>query len=106
MLADDEASYRGAVRELIDATPDLTVVGVAETGREAIAVAGASRPDVVLMDVRMPDGDGIAATARLTAGMAPLRILVLTTFDVDDHVFRALRAGASGFLLRDVPPPR
>ncbi|MFG1928064.1 response regulator [Cryptosporangium sp. NPDC048952] len=106
VLADDEARYRDTIRELIDATPDLAVVGEAGTGREAIAVVGTSRPDVVLMDVRMPDVDGIAATARLTAGAVLPRVLVLTTFDVDDNVFRALRAGASGFLLKDVPPPQ
>jgi len=106
VLADDEGLYRRTVRELLDAAPDLVVVGEAATGREAIALAGVARPDVVLMDVRMPDVDGIAATAHLTAVVDPPRILVLTAFDLDDHVFRALRAGASGFLLKDVPPPR
>jgi DNA-binding NarL/FixJ family response regulator len=104
LLADDEPLFRRTIRQLVDATPDLTVVGEAGTGREAIARAAAHQPDVLLMDVRMPDGDGIAATASITAGEHPPRVLVLTTFDLDDHVYRALRAGASGFLLKDVTP--
>ena len=106
LLADDEPLFRGAVRELVDATEGLTSVGEAGTGREAVALAAVCRPDVVLMDVRMPDLDGIAATARITAAASPPRVLVLTTFDLDDHVWRALRAGASGFVLKDITPPR
>jgi len=106
LLADDEPLFRATIRELVDATPGLTVVGEAATGREAVTLAAARRPDVVLMDVRMPGLDGIAATARITeAGPTP-KVLVLTTFDLDDHVDRALRAGASGFVLKDIAPPR
>lgn len=106
LLADDEPVFRETIRELLDATPGLMVVAEAATGREAVAHALSHRPDVVLMDVRMPDMDGIAATARITAADPAPQVLVLTTFDLDDHVYRALRAGASGFVLKDVTPPR
>ncbi|MBE1490391.1 response regulator [Plantactinospora soyae] len=106
LLADDDPLFRATVRELVDATPGLTVVAEAGTGREAITLAASHRPDVVLMDVRMPDLDGIAATARITAAAGAPRLLVLTTFDLDDYVYRALRAGASGFVLKDITPPR
>ncbi|MDH2425924.1 response regulator transcription factor [Sphaerisporangium sp. TRM90804] len=106
LLADDEPLFRATVRRLLDATPGFTVVAEAGTGHEAVALAAQHRPDVVLMDVRMPELDGITATARLTAGPHPPRVLVLTTFDLDDHVYRALHAGASGFLLKDTTPPR
>jgi DNA-binding NarL/FixJ family response regulator len=106
LLADDEPLYRGTVRELIDATPGLSVVAEAATGGEAVTLAAEHEPDVVLMDVRMPGLDGIAATARITAAVPAPRVLVLTTFDLDDHVHRALRAGASGFVLKDIAPPR
>ncbi|MFI6822873.1 response regulator [Micromonospora sp. NPDC050187] len=106
LLADDEPSFRGTVSRLVDATPGLTVVGEAGTGRAAVALAASRRPDVVVMDVRMPDLDGIAATARITAVADPPRVLVLTAFDLDDHVYRALRAGASGFVFKDITPPR
>ncbi|GAA4606159.1 DNA-binding NarL/FixJ family response regulator [Actinoplanes octamycinicus] len=106
LLADDEPLFRTTVRRLLDASPGITVVAEAGTGREAVALAADHRPDVALMDVRMPDGDGITATAQLTASPHPPRVLVLTTFDLDDHVYRALRAGASGFLLKDITPPR
>lgn len=106
LLADDEPLFRGAVRELIGATPGLVVVAEAGTGREAVALAVSRRPDVVLMDVRMPELDGVAATVRITAGANAPRVLVLTTFDLDDHVYRALRAGASGFVLKDITPSR
>ncbi|GIJ67028.1 response regulator [Virgisporangium ochraceum] len=106
LLADDEPRYRGTVRTLVDGTPGLVVVGEAATGRAAVAEAARQRPDVVLMDVRMPDLDGIGATALITAGANAPRVLVLTTFDLDDLVYRALHAGASGFLLKDTTPPR
>ncbi|MFI2271254.1 MULTISPECIES: response regulator transcription factor [Catenuloplanes] len=106
LLADDEPVFRETIRELLDATPGLMVVAEAATGREAVAHAVSHRPDVVLMDVRMPDMDGIAATERITATDPAPQVLVLTTFDLDDHVYRALRAGASGFVLKDVTPPR
>ncbi|MDT7718311.1 MAG: hypothetical protein QOH09_4303 [Pseudonocardiales bacterium] len=105
LIADDQALLRGSLRVLIETEPDLVVVGEAGTGAEAVDLVAARRPDVVLMDVRMPDMDGIEATRRITAAHedAP-RILVLTTFDLDEYVYSALRAGASGFLLKDTPP--
>jgi DNA-binding NarL/FixJ family response regulator len=106
LLADDEPRYRETVRTLVAATPGLVVVGEAPTGRAAAALAARHRPDVVLMDVRMPDLDGIEATARITAEPDAPRVLILTTFDLDDLVYRALDAGASGFLLKDTTPPR
>ncbi|MEU4831837.1 response regulator transcription factor [Streptosporangium sp. NPDC023615] len=106
LLADDEPLYRATVRRLLDADPGITVVAEAGTGREAVALAADLCPDLVLMDVRMPDVDGITATAQLTAGPHPPRVLILTTFDLDDHVYRALHAGAGGFLLKDTTPPR
>ncbi|MFC6567174.1 response regulator [Actinoplanes utahensis] len=106
LLADDEPLFRAAVRRLLDASPGVTVVAEAGTGGETVALAAEHRPDLVLMDVRMPGGDGITATACLTAGPCPPRVLVLTTFDLDDHVYRALRAGAGGFLLKDTTPAR
>jgi DNA-binding NarL/FixJ family response regulator len=106
VIADDQALLRGSFRLLLDVTPDLTVVGEAGTGAEAVALARREQPDVVLMDVRMPQMDGIEAT-RLICG-APrtphTRVLILTTFDLDEYVYAALRAGASGFLLKDVLP--
>ena len=104
LLADDDPRFRGTVAGLLAATPGLSVAGEAGTGREAVTLAAAHRPDVVLMDVRMPDLDGIDATAQITAGAPAARVLVLTTFDLDDHVYRALRAGASGFVLKDITP--
>jgi DNA-binding NarL/FixJ family response regulator len=106
LLADDEPLFRGTIRDLITATPGLTLVGEAGTGREAVIRSAAHRPDVVLMDVRMPDLDGIDATERITAATPAPQVLVLTTFDLDDHVYRALRAGASGFVLKDIAPAR
>jgi DNA-binding NarL/FixJ family response regulator len=105
-VVDDQALVRGSFRLLVDTTPDMTVVGEAGTGTEAIEVASAERPDVMLMDIRMPEMDGIEATRRICgASGGPLaRVLVLTTFDLDEYVYAALRAGASGFLLKDAPP--
>jgi DNA-binding NarL/FixJ family response regulator len=101
VVADDHALLRGSFRVLVDSAPDLTVVGEAANGAEAVAVAARERPDVVLMDVRMPEMDGIEATRRI--GTAA-RCLVVTMFDLDAYVHAALRAGASGFLLKDSPP--
>jgi DNA-binding NarL/FixJ family response regulator len=106
LVADDQVLLRGSLRLLVDSAPDLTAVGEAGTGTEAVELATAEKPDVVLMDIRMPGMDGIEATRQITAAAdtAGIRILVLTTFDLDEYVFAALRAGASGFLLKDTPP--
>ncbi len=106
LLADDQELVRRGFAALIDAEDGLEVVGQAATGAEAVDQAFATRPDVILMDVRMPELDGIAATARITADerLADTRVLVLTTFDLDQYVYDALRAGASGFLLKDTAP--
>ncbi|MEV4020921.1 response regulator transcription factor [Nonomuraea angiospora] len=101
VIADDQALLRGSFRVLVDSEPDLTVVGEAATGVEAVTVALEQRPDVVLMDVRMPEMDGIEAARRLRDVS---RVLVVTMFDLDSYVYDALRAGASGFLLKDTPP--
>ncbi|AGI91272.1 LuxR family two-component system response regulator [Streptomyces albidoflavus] len=102
VLADDERMVRTALRAILGAEPDLEVVGEAATGAEAVSVVRATAPDVVLMDVRMPEVDGIRATERVLAagGERAPRVLVLTTFENDDHVLAALRAGAAGFLLK------
>jgi DNA-binding NarL/FixJ family response regulator len=104
VVADDQAIVRAGFRSLIDSEPDLAVLGVAADGAEAVAVTNETAPDVVLMDIRMPVLDGIEATRRITAMGPPPRVLILTTFDLDEFVFAALRAGASGFLLKDRPP--
>ncbi|PKW13092.1 LuxR family two component transcriptional regulator [Saccharopolyspora spinosa] len=106
LLADDQSLVRAGFRVLIDSAPDLAVVGEAATGREAVSLARSTRADVVLMDIRMPDLDGLAATREITADedLAGVRVLVLTTFEIDDYVFAALRAGASGFLGKGVEP--
>jgi DNA-binding NarL/FixJ family response regulator len=106
VLADDQALVRAGFRALLDAEEDLSVVAEAADGEEAVDVATRHRPDVVLMDVRMPRTDGLRATARLTADprLAGTRVIVLTTFELDEYVFGALRAGAAGFLLKDVEP--
>jgi DNA-binding NarL/FixJ family response regulator len=101
LLADDQALVRAGFRALLDAQPDIEVVGEAVNGREAITRAAALHPDVILMDVRMPVLDGLQATREITALPDPPKILVLTTFDLDDYVYEALRSGASGFLLKD-----
>jgi DNA-binding NarL/FixJ family response regulator len=104
LITDDQPLLRLGFRLFLDAEPDITVVGEAEDGQHAIAQAGALTPDVILMDVRMPRLNGIEATRQLTAAGVPGRILILTTFDLDEYAFEALRAGASGFLLKDVGP--
>jgi DNA-binding NarL/FixJ family response regulator len=104
LLVDDQPLMRAGFRMVLESQPNLEVVGEASDGRQAVSMAHALRPDVVLMDVRMPVMDGIEATRQIVADDLPSRILVLTTFDLDEYVFAALRAGASGFLLKDVPP--
>jgi DNA-binding NarL/FixJ family response regulator len=103
VIADDQGMVRAGLRSLLEGEPDIEVVGEAADGQQALAAVGAHRPDVVLMDIRMPTLDGLAATRRLVADQTPARILILTTFDLDEYVFEALRAGASGFLLKDAP---
>jgi DNA-binding NarL/FixJ family response regulator len=105
LLADDQALVRGGFRLILE-KPGIEVVGEAQDGAEAVALARRLRPDVVLMDVRMPRLDGIEATRQIVAGPADARVLILTTFDLDEYVFAALRAGASGFVLKDVRPPQ
>ncbi|MDW5597440.1 response regulator transcription factor [Conexibacter stalactiti] len=104
MLADDQALVRGGFRLILESKPGIDVVGEAADGAEAVALAQRLRPDVVLMDVRMPQLDGIAATTRILAEVPGARVVILTTFDLDEYVFAALRAGASGFMLKDVRP--
>lgn len=105
LIADDQALVRGGIRMILDAQDDIEVIGEAGDGDEAVAQARRLRPDVIVMDVRMPKLDGIAATRRLVAEPgAQWRVLMLTTFDLDEYVFEALRAGASGFLLKTAPP--
>ncbi|MFE9207328.1 response regulator [Micromonospora sp. NPDC007230] len=104
VIADDQDLIRAGLTMIIDARPDLTVVGEAADGVEAVAVVNRTRPDVVLMDVRMPRQDGIAAARELVAAGNPARVVMLTTFDLDEHVYAALRAGASAFLLKDTRP--
>jgi DNA-binding NarL/FixJ family response regulator len=104
VIADDQALVRGGFRMIIDSRDDLEVVGEAVDGEEAAELVERLRPDVVLMDVRMPGLDGIEATRRIVAAGGEARIIILTTYDADEYVFSALRAGASGFLLKDVRP--
>ena len=106
VVADDQALVRGSFRVLLNTAKDLRVVGEAENGREAIDVVTRHRPDIVLMDIRMPEVDGIEATRRMMElpELAQVRIIILTTFDLDEYVYAALRAGASAFLLKDTRP--
>ena len=106
LVADDQALVRGSFRILVDTAPDLTSVGEAASGAEAVELSRSEKPDLVLMDIRMPGVDGIEATRQITADpqTSAVRVLILTTFDLDEYVFAALRAGASGFLLKDTPP--
>ncbi len=105
LLADDQPMLRMGFRLVLDAQPDMRVVGEAGDGAAAVRLATRQHPDVVLMDVRMPGMDGIEATRRIAADASPSRVLILTTFDLDEYAYAGLRAGASGFLLKDVPPP-
>jgi DNA-binding NarL/FixJ family response regulator len=106
VVVDDQALVRGGFRVLVDSAPDLQVVGEASDGAQAVDLALTERPDVILMDIRMPSMDGIEATRRILAADTThlIRVLILTTFDLDEYVYAALKAGASGFLLKDTPP--
>jgi len=106
LLVDDQALVRAGFRMILDAEPDIDVVGEASDGREAVDQVRSLRPDVVLMDIRMPELDGLEATRRIMSapGDDTPKVLMLTTFDLDEYVYEALRAGASGFLLKDTPP--
>jgi DNA-binding NarL/FixJ family response regulator len=104
LLADDQELMRMAFRMVIDTQPDLEIVGEAATGREAVTAVERLGADVVLMDVRMPEMDGVQATRLIVESESSARIIILTTFDLDEYVYAALRAGASGFLLKDTPP--
>ncbi|MDQ0029331.1 response regulator [Arthrobacter bambusae] len=106
LLADDQNLIRAGFRALLDAEPDMEVVAEAGTGRDAVRLAEREAPDVVLMDIRMPDGDGLAATRQILAnpGLAHTRIIILTTFELDEYIAEAVRAGAAGFLVKDTEP--
>ena len=104
LIVDDQELLRKGTRMVLDAEDDITVVGEAATGEEAVEAAARLRPDVVLMDVRMPGMDGIEATRRIVRSVPESRVLVLTTFDLDEYAFGGLRAGASGFLVKNTPP--
>ncbi|HEX4701537.1 MAG TPA: response regulator transcription factor [Pseudonocardiaceae bacterium] len=106
LLADDQALIRAGFRMLLDSVADIEVVGEARDGNEAVALAATTLADVVLMDIRMPGMDGLAATRHIAANhdLAGVRVLILTTFDADDYVYQALRAGASGFVVKDTEP--
>ena len=106
VLADDQALIRAGFRVLVEAAGDVEVVGEAVNGEQAVALARAERPDVILMDIRMPEVDGLEATRRIAADgdLAGVKVVILTTFETDDYVYQALRAGASGFLVKDAEP--
>jgi DNA-binding NarL/FixJ family response regulator len=106
LVVDDQALLRASFRILLDSEPDLVTVGEAGTGSQAVTLARQEKPDVILMDIRMPMLDGIGATRQITSDPATTtaKVLILTTFDLDEYVFAALRAGASGFVLKDTPP--
>ncbi|ONK13442.1 response regulator transcription factor [Streptomyces sp. MP131-18] len=106
LLADDQKLVRAGFRSILEDEDDIEVVGEASTGVEAVRLARGLRPDIVLMDIRMPEQDGLAATGEIVAdsGLEDVRVVILTTFDVDDYVYGALRAGASGFLVKDTEP--
>jgi DNA-binding NarL/FixJ family response regulator len=108
LIADDQHLVRTGLKVILDSEPDIEVIAEASNGRQAVNIARELRPDVAVMDIRMPDLDGIEATRQITAESHEprTRILMLTTFDLDEYVFEALRAGASGFLLKDVPAPQ
>ena len=109
LIADDQALVRAGFKMILDAEDDLNIVGEAVDGQQAVDMARRLKPDVVLMDIRMPELDGIEATRRVVTAAdddSPVRVLMLTTFDLNEYVYEALRAGASGFLLKDVPPER
>lgn len=106
LLADDHALVRAGFRVLLESEPDIDVVGEATTGREVVRLAHETHPDVVMMDIRMPDGDGLEATERIAADplLSATRVVIVTTFELDEYVARAIRAGASGFLVKDSEP--
>jgi DNA-binding NarL/FixJ family response regulator len=104
LLADDQALVRSGFRMILDSRDDVEIAGEAKDGLEAVALAAELAPDVILMDVRMPKLDGVEATRRIVASGSNARMLILTTFDLDEYVYEAIRAGASGFLLKDVQP--
>jgi DNA-binding NarL/FixJ family response regulator len=104
LIADDQALVRMGLRKVFETEPDMTVAGEAADGEEAVAAVRRLRPDVILMDIRMPALDGIEATRRITADQPDARIVILTTFGLDTYVYESLRAGASGFMLKDAPP--
>src|SRR5246127_3149842 len=104
LVADDQALVRVGLRKILESEPDLDVVAEAADGEDAVAETRLHRPDVVLMDIRMPVLDGIEATRRIVAAQPAARVLILTTFGLDTYVYAALRAGASGFMLKDAPP--
>lgn len=105
LVVDDQALVRAGFEALIESADDLTVVGAASNGREAVQLALSTYPDVILMDIRMPEMDGIEATGTiLSSSDSPPKVLILTTFDLDEYVYAALKAGASGFMLKDTPP--
>jgi DNA-binding NarL/FixJ family response regulator len=106
LLADDQTLIRAGFRALLDAEPDMTVVAEAGTGRDAVRFAKRESPDVILMDIRMPDGDGLSATRAILAdpALSHTRVIILTTFELDDYIAEAVRAGAAGFLVKDTEP--